>query len=98
MTKRRKKKQPKRLSPQGLVGFTRDQVALGMVSGAGPAMIGFMPAFPGQAGVMQAMTPLRAVPQIHAAGYFIGAAGEMGELAVPKKTRKSKKKRKKRKR
>ena len=86
-------KKTKKLSPQGIMDFTREQIGLGVVTNAGPAMIGFLPSFPGQAGTMQAMKPLRIVPRIHAAGYFIGAFGEMGDEAFslfekPKKKRK----------
>jgi hypothetical protein len=90
MTK--KKKKVKKFSAQGLMQFTGEQIGLGLVSNAGPAMIGFLPSFPGQAGTMQAMKPLRLVPQIHATGYFIGGFGEMGEdmmdMFEPKKKRK----------
>jgi hypothetical protein len=88
---KKRKKQPKRLSPEGLMGFTRDQIRLGMVSNAGPAMIGFLPSFPGQGGVMKAMEPLRLVPQIHATGYMLGAVGEMGDFATGKKSKRKRK-------
>ena len=77
MTKKKKNK-VKKFSAQGLMRFTGEQIGLGIVSNAGPAAIGFLPSFPGQAGTMRAMKPLRMVPRIHATGFFISGFSEMG--------------------